>query len=177
MGEPLAGLIGRVAGTLVAGALGSCCLLLIACLVIGLPWALRMQLSQGLWQLDESNRPFLDLERLTLTNWLLTIPWIPNTIFYQGSYLQDTATLSTHLQMAGLILALALGLTALALSWRVFWGIPFIANLWERLGRAWTRLHRTRAWRWLWRGLAWGLVLLLILDVVGIFLTASIPTD
>ena len=159
-------------------------LISVVLLVVVLPWALRLPVDGGLWQVDDAGRYYLSFTGLMWCSLFLTIPQslhVVNVVAFAlvGRHLEGVATPTEHVQAAGLALALGLGLTLLALSWRVTWqtlvGIPAIADGWNDLCH-WirvisARLRRTRTWRWLRQGLLWALVGLLLLDVVGVLLS------
>ncbi len=145
---------------------------------VALSWTLNTYttMSMGLWRLDGSNSLYLNLEDPAFGNLLSTILWIPQVINHQASFLQriyrqNTATLLTHFQVVKLALILGFGLTISSLSWRITWQpvLDISIN---------ARRRYPRIWRWLQRGLAWGLVLLLALDGMGILLTARpVPVE
>jgi hypothetical protein len=138
---------------------------LLALLAIALPWALHLPVGDGLWRWNqETGHPSLYLEYLSLTSLLLTIPqtvYVIQGLLFMGNTKQDIVTLSSPLWVAGLALSAGLGLTLLALAWRITWcgllNVPAIATPWTHLHNrsrlVWTNLRRSRAWPWLWQGL------------------------
>ncbi len=146
-----------------------------------LPWALLSPAQGGLWRTDETGRWLLDFSAPTLSGLLLTAA---ETLFVAGRYLLDLAnayrqgqtTWTTHAQTIRWALALGFVPSAAALAYRVTWRalLDFspVATLWRWLCNAWAALRRTRLWYWAQRGLAWTLIGLLILNILGILLTA-----
>jgi len=154
------------------------------CLFV-LLWVIAPPVDGGLWEIDEAGNWFVDRDSLSPVQILLTIPETlyvigdrvislgvryqegPSTIFAPlrgGEVAPDDPfafgaleTLNNHYQAAKMALGLGLGVSGLALIWRVTWrtllGVPLLAKLWAELCDGLTALRRTRAWRWLRRGL------------------------
>lgn len=156
---------------------------LVIVFICGLLYALGLPMGFGMWRWDGEGRLWLDSRDVSPGSVLSTI--LASSIVINNLsasfvqiYVRGEATWITHLQVIVLASLIGLGLSVLALSWRLFWRTLFKSGLVLRraIRRIGALVRSGIVWLLLRRAVIVVFLLVLVLDIVGLLLTRPVGT-